>query len=48
VYVLHGAEVGQFMNGLKWSYIAGSIVAGVAVLTSLAARKPAEEKPTKK
>ena len=48
VYVLHGAEVGQFMNGLKWSYIAGSIVAGVAVLTSLAARKPADEKPTQK
>jgi hypothetical protein len=40
--------VGQFMNGLKWSYIAGSVVAGFAVLTSLAARKPAEEKSMNK
>ncbi len=47
VHVLSGAEVGQFMNGLRWSYIAGSVVAGFAVLTSLAAKKPTEEKSTK-
>jgi EmrB/QacA subfamily drug resistance transporter len=48
VHGLSGAEVGQFLHGLKWSYVAGSIVAGVAVLTSLAARKPAAEMPTQK
>jgi MFS family permease len=31
-----GAEIGEFMSGLHWAYIAGAVMAGTAALTTLA------------
>jgi EmrB/QacA subfamily drug resistance transporter len=34
-----GADAGEFMDGLRWAYIAGAIIAAIAAVTSLAAVK---------
>ena len=32
-----GADAGEFMDGLRWAYISGAIIAAIAAVTSLAA-----------